>query len=297
MKFNPLNTQIGLALGGGAAKGIAHIGVLKAFEEENIKIDYLSGTSVGALIASYYAFGKSVDEIMHVGRDLNIKRVIHFTLKKRGFFTTSAIREMVLKDLGDVQIEDALTPLAICTTDITTGEQVIFQKGSLVDAICASVAVPGLYIPVEINGRMLVDGGITENVPISILEKMGAGITIGIDLNGVSKYPHPQDFVQVMGNAFDIAIDLRTRDQLKDADICLSLDLSKYSRFDNTEYVDELLREGYVPMKKKIKKLLWYKRTNLIQYSIKLFKEFVPLKLPKYVKSFFNKHLKSINIK
>jgi NTE family protein len=149
---------------------------------------------------------------------------------------------MVLKDLGDVQIEDALTPLAICTTDITTGEQVIFQKGSLVDAICASVAVPGLYIPVEINGRMLVDGGITENVPISILEKMGAGITIGIDLNGVSKYPHPQDFVQVMGNAFDIAIDLRTRDQLKDADICLSLDLSKYSRFDNTEYVDELLR-------------------------------------------------------
>jgi len=297
MKLNPFNTKIGLALGGGAAKGIAHIGVLRAFEDEKINIEYLAGTSVGALIASYYAFGKSVDEITHVGKDLNFKRVIHFTLKKRGFFTTSAIREMILKDLGDVRIEDAQIPLAICTTDITTGEQVIFQKGNLADAVCASVAVPGLYIPIEIDGRLLVDGGITENVPTSVLDDMGAGIKIGIDLNGVKKYPHPDDFMQVMGNAFDIAIDLRTRDQLKECDICLSLDLSKYSRVDNTDYIDELLMEGYIPMKRKIKELLWYKRTNILQYSLKLFKEFIPLKIPKYIKSFFNKHLKSIRIK
>lgn len=297
MKLNPLNTKIGLALGGGAAKGIAHIGVLQAFHEENIDIDYISGTSVGALIASYYAFGKSIEEIKKIGSDLSIKKVIHFTMKKRGFFTTHSIKQMILRDLGDVRIEDAKIPLAICTTDINTGEQVIFEKGSLVDAVCASCAVPGLYIPIQINNRLLVDGGITENVPISVLEEMGAGILIGIDLNGVKKYPYPEDVIGVMGNAFDIAIDLRTRDQLKRCDISLSLDLSDYSRFDNSDRAQELFNEGYYPMKRKIKTLLWYKRTNYFQYALKLFKEFVPFKVPKYISDLYRKGIESIKIK
>lgn len=297
MKYNPFNTKIGLALGGGAAKGIAHIGVLKAFAEEDIDISYISGTSVGALIASYYAFGIPMNRIEQMSDDLQMKKVIHFTMRKRGFFSTNQIRNMILRDIGDVRIEDANIPLAICTTDITTGEQVIFQKGNLADAVCASVAVPGVYIPVEINGRLLVDGGITENVPVSILEEMGAGILIGIDLNGVKKYPYPDDVMGVMGNAFDIAIDLRTRDQLKKCDISLSLDLSDYSRLDNTHRAEELFNEGYYPMKRKIKTLLWYKRTNYFQYALKLFLEFVPLKIPKGIKELYQKGIDSINIK
>lgn len=297
MKYNPFNTKIGLALGGGAAKGIAHIGVLKAFEEENVDISYISGTSVGALIASYYAFGVSINQINKIAKDLTMKKVIHFTMKKRGFFSTHQIKEMVLRDIGDVRIEDSKIPLAICTTDITTGEQVVFQKGKLADAVCASVAVPGLYTPVEINNRLLVDGGITENVPISVLEKMGAGILVGVDLNGVKKYPYPDDMMAVMGNAFDIAIDLRTRDQLKKCDITLSLDLSDYSRVDNSHRAQELFEEAYYPMKRKIKTLLWYKRTNYFQYALKLFLEFVPLKVPKGIQELYQKGIDSINIK
>ena len=283
MKWNPFNTKIGLALGGGAAKGIAHIGVLKAFDEEGVKISYLSGTSIGALVAAYYAFGKSVDEIWEVGKQLKMQKVVNLSLQKKGFFTTDAIKQMIHKDLGKLRIEDAKIPLAICTTDITTGEQIVFTEGDLASAVCASVAVPGLFAPVEIAGRMLVDGGITENVPISSLEKMGAGIVIGIDLNGLkerSNYPRPNDLMGVIGNSIDISIDLNTRRQLKEADLVLSLDLAKYNRLDNSDRAQELFNEGYYPMKRKITRVLWYKRTNYFQYLWKVIKEFNPLKIP-----------------
>ncbi|MBC75188.1 MAG: patatin [Halobacteriovoraceae bacterium] len=289
MKLNPFNTKIGLALGGGAAKGIAHIGVLKAFEEEKIEITCISGTSIGALVAAYHAFGKSSDEIMDMGKELSFSKVANFTLRKRGFFTTDSIRNMILRDLGDVNIEDSKVPLAIIATDISTGEKIVFKHGSLVQAVCASVAVPGAYVPIEHEGRLLVDGGITENVPVSVLPDMGAGIVIGIDLNGVHKYPDPQDFMGVLGNAFDIAIDLRTRDQLKKADIVVSLDLSDYSRLGNVENAHDLYMEGYMPMKNKIAKVLWYKRTNLFQYAIKVVKELIPLKVPQIIKDYKEK--------
>lgn len=283
MKWNPFNTKVGLALGGGAAKGIAHIGVLKAFEEEQVEISYLSGTSIGSLVAAYYAFGKSVDEIWEVGRKLNLQRVVNFGLQKKGFFNTDSIAKMIMRDLGRVRIEDAKIPLAICTTDITTGEKVIFTEGDLISAVCASVAVPGLFAPVEITGRLLVDGGITENVPVSALEKMGAGLIVGIDLNGLfhkRSYTTPSDFMGVIGNSIDISIDQSTRLQLKNADVVLSLELSKYNRLDNSDEAQELFNEGYYPMKRKIKRVLWYKRTNYFQYLWKLFKEFNPLKIP-----------------
>ena len=289
MKLNPFNTKIGLALGGGAAKGIAHIGVLKAFEEEGVPIHCISGTSIGALVAAYHAFGKTSDEIMKVGRELSFRKVANFTLRRRGMFTTDSIEQMIIRDLGDVNIEESKIPLAIVAADITTGEKVVFRKGNLAKAVCATVAVPGAYVPIVYQGRMLVDGGITENVPVSVLEEMGAGILVGIDLNGVKNYPYPKDVLGVLGNAFDIAIDLRTRDQLKACDVVVSLDLSRFSRLGNPDEADELFMEGYRPMKAKIRKVLWHKKTNLIQYVIKVLKEFIPLKVPVFFKHYKEK--------
>jgi len=280
MKWNPFNSKIGLALGGGAAKGIAHIGVLEALEEEDIHIAYISGTSIGALVASYYAFGKRIEEIKRIGEGLNFKTVIGLSLHKKGIFSTKSIESMILRDLGNVNIEDSNIPLAICTTDISTGEQVILRQGNLAKAVCASVAVPGIFVPIEINGRTLVDGGITENVPITPLDKMGAGITVGINLNGNQQYPPPKDMIAIMSNAIDMAIDLRTRDQLKQADITLSLNLNRYSRLDNSGQFDDLYHEGYQSAKKKLSKLLWYKKTHYFYYLKNLIKIIAPIKIP-----------------
>ena len=298
MTWNPFNTSIGLALGGGAAKGIAHIGALKAFEEEGIEISCLSGTSIGSLVAAYYSFGKTTDEILAVGKQLNFKRMRSFSFKNNGgFFTTDAVREMILRELGDVNIEDGHIPLAICTTDIVSGEQVAFEKGNLADAVCASIAVPGVFAPVEIDGRKLVDGGIVENVPVSLLDDLGAGILIGIDLNGVKTYSDPKGMFDVMENAIDICMNLKTREQLKKADIVISLDLSNYNRTDNTDTIYDLLNEGYTPMKKKIKKILWFTRTNYLRYIFKILKEIVPVKLPEFIKKWIQPNFPGIKIK
>ncbi|TNC79423.1 MAG: patatin [Oleiphilus sp.] len=292
MKWNPLNTKIGLALGGGAAKGIAHIGVLKAFEEEQITISAISGTSVGALVASYYAFGQPIHQIMSIGSTLNLSKMMNFTWKKRGFFSTDPIKAMIHRDLGDVNIEDANIPLAICTTDIETGEQIIFRKGNLAEAVCASMAVPGLFVPVEIDGRTLVDGGLVENVPISPLESMGAGITVAIDLTHTKRYVMPKDTLDVIGNAIDIGMDLRTREQLKKADIVVGLDLSKYSRTNNAETAHELYMEGYRPMKAQISEVLWYKRTNTLHYLAKAVLRLIPFKVPEIIKDAASRFVK-----
>jgi NTE family protein len=298
MRWNPFNTSIGLALGGGAAKGIAHIGVLKAFEEEGLKISYLSGTSIGSLVAAYYAFGKSIEEITAVGEQLTFKSITSFSWRKTGgFFTTDAVRQMIIRDLGDVRIEDANIPLAICTTDIVTGEQVAFEKGSLVDAVCASVAVPGVFAPVEIDGRILVDGGIVENVPVSLLEDLGAGISVAVNLNGIKQYPIPDGMLDVVSNAIDICMDLKTREQIKKADVVISLDLSAFNRTDNKDRVYELIEEGYRPAKEQISKVLWYKRTNYLQYLVDVIKRVIPLKIPELIKLPFKTKIPTIKIK
>lgn len=284
MLFNPFNKKIGLALGGGAAKGIAHIGVLRAIEEKDIQIHCLSGTSIGALISAYYAFGKTPTEIEEIIPELNLRKVIKLTLPRKGFISTERIEEMILRDIGPVNIEDARIPLAIMTTDIGTGEPVILDRGPLYKAVCASVSVPGIFIPTEHRGRILVDGGLTENVPISPLEKMGAGVIVAVDLNGVKKYPNPDDIVTILGNAMDIAIDIRTKEQLEEADIVISMDLSAFTRLDNSHAYKDILDIGYETASEKIEKLIWYRKTNLYQFLKKLFFQLQPLKIPKLFK-------------
>ena len=280
MKWNILNSNIGIALGGGGARGIAHIGVLRAFEENDIKISYIAGTSIGALVASYYAFGKSIDDIRDIGEALNFTSVIGLSLQKKGLFSTRSMEKMIIRDLGDVNIEDAEIPLAICATDILTGEQVILERGNLAKAVCASTAVPGIFVPVEIDNKALVDGGITENVPVSLLDKMGAGFTLGVSLNGHREYSPPTDMIAIMSNAIDIAIDLRTRDQLKNADFTLSLNLERYSRMDNSGQFDDLYDEGYRHAQESIGKLFWYRKGRIVLYLKKLFLAIMPFKIP-----------------
>src|SRR5690554_1516099 len=252
MKLNPFNTRIGLALGGGAAKGIAHIGVLKAFEEEQIPIHCISGTSVGALVASYHAFGRPAESILSICSTLNLSKILNFTLERGGLFSTNAIRDMIHRDLGDVRIEDANIPLAICATDIETGEQLIFREGNLADVVCASMAVPGLFVPVEINGRTLVDGGLVENVPISPLAKMGAGITVAIDLSHVSRYPKPDNTFDVITNAINIGIDFNTENQPKNPTIPVRLNLAVNTFTTTPTRVKDPNRKATHPRKKRI---------------------------------------------
>ena len=155
------------------------------------------------------------------------------------------------------------------------------------------MAVPGLFVPVEIDGRTLVDGGLVENVPISPLEIMGAGITVAVDLSHVSRYPKVENTFDVITNAINIGIDFNTRKQLKKADIPLMLDLSGYSLTNNADRIEELFLEGYNPMKKMIRRVLWYKRMHLFISVLQAAWSLMPLKMPEALKAISNRLSKS----
>ncbi|RME51978.1 MAG: patatin [Deltaproteobacteria bacterium] len=236
--------RIGLALGGGAARGTAHIGVLKAFEENGLRPDLLAGTSIGAFIGALYAFGKPLDAIKEMARKMRWLDVTNFTVSRYGLLSNGEMRKVLEREIGSVTFEESPIPLAFVAADISTGERVVIDRGDVAEGVMASSCLPGIFVPVERQGRLLVDGGIVENVPISPLRKMGADLVIAVDLNGSHSYDRPENLIDVILNMLDIAIDTTTRIQLREADVLISLDLARYSRTDTSD-ADELYAEGY----------------------------------------------------
>ncbi|MDD0852590.1 patatin-like phospholipase family protein [Halobacteriovorax sp. GB3] len=238
--------KIGLALGGGGARGAAHLGVLNLLNDKKIGIESISGTSAGAIVAAFYAFGISLDDM---AKDLKTYKPVDISslhINSLGIFKNKPLSKLVDRYLPEgAKIEDARIPLAIHTTDISTGEGVTLYKGDLKDALLASSCVPGIYIPKPINDRILVDGGLTENVPLSALNKLGAGFKIAVNLNGSYSYQKPDSIIDMATNSLDIAIDLSTREQIeKEADLAINLSLVQFSRTSAIHF-DELVRAGY----------------------------------------------------
>lgn len=272
-----------MALGGGGAKGVAHIGVLHALEEARVKPDYIAGTSVGAMVAAMYAFNININTIANIARDLTLAQITTFKLNKTGFFTADPLKEILIEYLGEVNIEDASIPLSIVATDLTSGEEVIFTKGPLADAVCASASIPGVYIPMRLNDRILVDGGIVQNVPIRPLKSMGAGVIIASQLGGVRAYEEPKNVLDVMRNAFDIVLSQRTKQEVKQADLLIAMDLRDFSIADNTQRYDELFAIGYDTAAKELAKMAWYRKGNLLLYVWRILCLLTPFKVPVFL--------------
>jgi NTE family protein len=216
---------------------------LKALEEEGLRPGFLCGTSAGAMAAAFYSFGMAPEEIRNIARNLRWLKVTNLTFSKLGLLSNNEIGKFIEKYLGDVLIEDSSIPLAIVAADISTGEKVVFKTGSLADAIMASTCIPGVFMPAQINGRMLVDGAIVENVPVKVLKDMGAKVCIGVDL-GSGGYRQPESMVEVLLNAFSIAIDRTIHHQRDQADLIIKPSLAGYSLTDSGNSI-KLYAEGY----------------------------------------------------
>ena len=157
--------KVGLALGGGFARGIAHIGVLRVLEEHDVQIDFIAGTSVGALIAATYASGTSLDEMERHGGDTRFRDFGRWTLSRMGMASNERIEHFLQKFTTARYFHEMKVPLSIVATDLITGNSVHFTDGEIGPALRASCAYPGLFLPVEYRGRFLVDGFLTETVP------------------------------------------------------------------------------------------------------------------------------------
>ncbi|WP_435626903.1 patatin-like phospholipase family protein [Candidatus Ferrigenium straubiae] len=176
---------VGLALGSGSARGLAHLGVIRAIEDAGIEVGFIAGTSMGALIGAIHAAGK-LDELEAAFLGFDWKKTASFfdvVLPKSGLLDGARISELVRAHIHADSIEALPLPFAAVATDIVSGEEVVIRSGDVIEAVRASISVPGIFTPVRSNGHILVDGGITNPVPVSAARAMGAGIVIAVDLN------------------------------------------------------------------------------------------------------------------
>lgn len=247
--------KVGLALGGGAVLGAAHIGVLKALKESDISIACLAGTSVGAFIGAFYAFGMEWEEIDGIARDLKWLDVSRISISQYGMLSNKKLGEQIIEHIGDVSFDQAMIPLAMVATDISTGKEVILSDGSVASAVMASSCIPGIFVPVEIDGRILVDGGIVENVPVTPLQKMGADFIIGVDLNSVRRDEKPQNIVEVLMRSFHYLRMSATRLQTEKADLLIQPDLSDFNTYD-VDQANDLFEAGYLETVKMLRKIM-----------------------------------------
>ncbi len=229
---SPERYKVGLALCGGVANGIAQIGVLKALEEAGIQVDCLAGTSAGSMIAAGYASGAPLSRMEKIGVNTSWGELFSFRPSRKGLVSSKPIEEYIQKYFNVSAFEQLKKPLAVVATDICTGEEVVFTKGNLNKAVRASCSIPGIYAPVEMGGRQLVDGGMAENVPVKALKGLGADVVIAVNVFG-----HPQVFPKA-SNVFQILMRVWyffvVEETLwrEEADVIIEPDLRPFDLFD-----------------------------------------------------------------
>lgn len=213
--------KIGLALGGGAARGFAHVGVIQVLEENGIKPNLVTGTSAGSLVAAIYASGKNGAQLQRVAETMEEAAIADWTLPifSRGMLRGDALARYVNAQVSSKLIEDLPMPLGIVATDLNTGNDVLFQRGDTGTAVRASSAVPAVFQPVKIAGREYVDGGLVSPVPVGAARRMGADFVIAVDISSPPEGSLTGGTLDILMQTFSIMGKSINRYELRDAEV------------------------------------------------------------------------------
>lgn len=227
--------KIGLALGSGAARGLAHIGVLKVLEENNIPIDFIAGTSIGAMIGGLYASGLNAEKIEKIALDMTNRDMFLLVDPQigKGFIKGDKIKAFIEKNLLVKDFKECPIPFSTPAIDIKTGEIVVLSSGTIADAIRASISMPLVFQPVTRDTRILVDGGVGSPVPVEIVKNMGADIVIAVNLD---KHYYDEDWKSGLSDIANDSINIMrhylSQYQSREADVVINLDLGSNKWYD-----------------------------------------------------------------
>jgi NTE family protein len=245
--------KIGLALGGGAARGLAHIGVLEVLEKEGIPVDLIAGTSAGAAIGALYAQGRSVAKIKELVHNTGWRRLfslVDLALPRSGFIEGARIKNLLRSVVGDINFSELKIPLSCVATDINSGEEVVISDGPVLEGVRASISVPVIFTAVRWRGRYLVDGGLVNPVPVSTVRGMGAEFVIAVNVippTGVRihqpKEAKAPSIFQAMLHSLYITTYSLVRSNLAGADIVIEPKLPKIG-YGDFHRVNETIRQG-----------------------------------------------------
>lgn len=213
--------KIGLALGGGAARGFAHIGVIQVLEEAGIRPSLVVGTSAGSLVAALYASGKSGAQLQQVAETMEEATFADWTLPifNRGMLRGESLARYVNTQVNGRTIENMPLPLGVVATDLNSGQGVLFQRGDASSAVRASSAVPAVFQPVKISGHEYVDGGLVSPVPVRYARQMGADLIIAVDISSAPEGNPASDTLQVLLQTFSIMIKSINAFELREAEV------------------------------------------------------------------------------
>ena len=280
--------KIGLALGSGGAKGLAHIGVLRSLEKHGIPIDYIAASSIGAVMGAHYARFKDVKKLEEeVFRFDRRKGVGLFDFTMRGGILKGIKTEKFISELLEgASFQDLKIPLAVVATDFNTAESVTFNKGSLIKAIRASVAVPTIYQPIFFADKLLADGGLSNPVPVTSVSEMGADITLAVNLDHVyveNKFTNLPPLARIPMHAVDILRHNIALYAIKTADIIitpqnkLQIGLVGWKNIFNNEKAEQIIKEGELATDKMIPEIIkhieaYQKRQSPLQKFFSFFR-------------------------
>ena len=215
----PKPPRIGLALGGGAARGFAHIGVIQVLEEAGIKPDLVVGTSAGSLVAALYAAGRNGVELATLAQSMDEGAITDWAFPGRGLIRGEALARYVREQTGQRSIEQMKLPLGIVATDLDSGAPILFQRGDIGMAVRASSAVPAVFQPVKIGTREYVDGGLVSPVPVRFARQMGADLVLAVDISSPPDGAPTGDPFKMLMQTFSIMGKSINHFELRDADV------------------------------------------------------------------------------
>ncbi|MCH5157316.1 MAG: patatin-like phospholipase family protein [Clostridiales bacterium] len=244
-----LKFKLGLALSGGGTRGFAHIGVLKAFEEERIAFDCVAGTSIGSLIGALYCANVSVEQMIDQAKRVTRKDVVNrFWINSN----SANIANLANRLLHDMTFNELTTPFSAVAVDLVDGQEVVLNGGVVAQAVSASCAVPALFKPVEMNGMMLVDGGLLNNMPADVCRTMGAEIVIGVDLNHHrGEGTTSKKLANTLLACWQIVSKSTMYKGLHNSDVVIEPELKEFART-SLSNIDEMVEEGYRAAKDKM---------------------------------------------
>jgi NTE family protein len=262
-----------LALGGGFARGFAHLGVLQVLEEHQIPISHIAGTSVGSILGAAYASGAPLARIMETCRTLRFRDIARWRVSRLGLASNQRLGDLIERVFESRQFEELRIPLAVVATDLTSGEPVVFTQGNLVDAIRASCAFPGLFEPVQIGTRCLADGGLVAPVPTRAARDLGATTVVGISVGIQDGHRGaPSNIFQVVSRAVNAAQKHQLEVWERHADLVLRPDVQSIA-WDEFDRADEAIAAGAATARRalpRIEKLLGQKNDAALALEAQL---------------------------
>jgi NTE family protein len=269
----PTRPGIGLALGGGFARGFAHLGVLQVFEQNQIPISHIAGTSVGSILGAAYASGAPLARIIATCRTLRFRDIARWRVSRLGLASNQRLGNLIERVFESRQFEELRIPLAVVATDLTSGEPVVFTQGNLVEAIRASCAFPGLFEPVQIGTRCLADGGLVAPVPTRAARELGATSVVGISVGMQDGHRGaPTNIFQVVSRAVSAAQKHQLEVWERHADLVLRPDVQSLA-WDDFDRAEEAIEAGAMAARRalpRIRKLLGQKENAARELETRL---------------------------